>query len=1230
MTTDRQINAIDATNGAAAIGDGARAVHVGAGGNYIEQQNIYQTIIQPRLEPNLFQVPFLPSDHFVGREADLAQIHALLSGRERRPVGLCGLGGIGKTQLAVEYAYRHRDDYGDGIFWLTAADPWTWQAGLAEIATRLGLAVPDPDKSDAQMRLARELAAYLNGHPNSLLIFDNVEAPADLNVSRVQGFVFAALGCRTLFTTRRRAADLPFAWLEVGRLPEDASLALLLHHDSRRRALDPSHPDHPAAHELCRRLGYLPLTLELAGAFLARNLRVTIPAYLARIGKEGVLATVDRTHLRPEDLPTGHDPSIITTLAMQWEALTDVDARRALQAAALLGEAEQIPRARLALLAGLPDTAEEGYASPLEDALAALRDLSLVEELTADEVRLHPLVREFVASRIADRGTFIETAVASLSEALWNVERLEAETRIRGVDAVVADLRVAVALSPNPSPEVRERGGEAGVRPLLRALDLDSHILRRWNPETEPAFFLQQWRNRCFETGWDEPVRQAEALLAARRLSYLRELRRLGDEHPALVRTLVGHSDSVRTVTVAPDGQWLASGSDDQTVKIWDLASGRMVLNLTGHTATVSCLAISPNGQWIASSSRDGTVRVWDIDTGIQRLSLSHDGDQVLAVAASDDSRVVLSLAGLPLQSRRVIRCWDARTGELLWSAIDSDVRQPSSTQTPTTKRLGAVIRGIMPRRKHPDHDNGSTIEIDSKRHQIRGGIVLISNTPYAAFTSWDNQLRLVDVQRGLLLGTFTDTAQRRGEIRNCHSSADGSHLISAREDVGSVQIWDTTKLDCVEEYLDEAWTRGLTETWVAQSDVAFGPDGKWIVSGGTDGVLTMRYLDGHQPLVRITAHRSVINGLAITPDGHWVVSASDDGSLRVWDVPTLNQQYYRSGLGKVTSMAFSSGGRWLMTREVNAKVTVWDPVSGAPVFTSGSNGTAHINPIVSPDDRLIVSLAGTGLYIWDIVSGDVEHHIRADVERTPFAFFVAQDQCFVIGRTAEAPGVNELAVWLVGSVEPETLLEDADSDAWSVSPDGRWCVSVTTDRRCRFWDMSTRRLAAETNWAKGAPFPVLYNIRFSQNSRWVVLVLADGHFIVRDLLDETPERRLVVPGARSRFMEVTADGQSGFIIEGKDVELWNITSHTLLRHLSGHTAQITDIWSSRDGEWVVSAARDGNIKIWKVSNGRLVASLNTDTPLKLCAIAPDNRFVAALDEIGTMHFLEWVNWERP
>jgi hypothetical protein len=126
-------------------------------------------------------VPFLRNPGFVGREEDLAQVHALLQNGEAvgvRPVAAAGMGGIGKTQLAVEYAYRHARDV---------------QAEMAALAEKVGLFEDDAPEAERQRRRVLAFVRFLGEQPEALVIFDNVEDP----VAEGLGLPEAEAGLRT-------------------------------------------------------------------------------------------------------------------------------------------------------------------------------------------------------------------------------------------------------------------------------------------------------------------------------------------------------------------------------------------------------------------------------------------------------------------------------------------------------------------------------------------------------------------------------------------------------------------------------------------------------------------------------------------------------------------------------------------------------------------------------------------------------------------------------------------------------------------------------------------------------------------------------------------------------------------------------------------------------------------------------------------------------------------------
>ena len=317
------------------------------------------------------------------------------------------------------------------------------------------------------------------------MIFDNVDLPRQLTFADA-GFIPAQLKCRLLFTTRRRESDLPFQSFELRVLPEDAALKLLLGSAARQRLLETPGMEQDEARWICQMLGYLPLALALAAAYLGKHPSVSLVGYRQRLLDEG-LEAVDQAGIDPKDLPTRHDQVMQATLVMQCQALKGEDAQLVLQVAAIQGEAAQVPLARLALMTELDGQPKPGYPDPLEEAVAELQGLSLIEELNEKTIRLHPLVAKLVESRIENQVEFASVCAGLLADALWDMARLNEEVAARGVDEVLADLRKGQALVSPKQEDIAVR-----LNDLLRPLDQEAHNLYEWDPQSEPAFFLQQ------------------------------------------------------------------------------------------------------------------------------------------------------------------------------------------------------------------------------------------------------------------------------------------------------------------------------------------------------------------------------------------------------------------------------------------------------------------------------------------------------------------------------------------------------------------------------------------------------------------------------------------------------------------------------------------------------------------------------------------------------------------
>ncbi len=567
------------------------------------------------------------------------------------------MGGIGKTQLAVEYVHRHKADYPGGIFWVNAAEPLA--RGLAQLGARLR---PEArgEPPDRQLQVAFE---ELSCRPDALLVLDNLGDPAELTRPVGAEGSPLTLACRILFTTRQ--LDLGrFHPVEVSVLPEGPALQLLLRHDSRHAVRDA--PDHPERHEaetICRLLGWLPLALELAGAFLGKRATVSLGDYRRRLQAEGCLNTLDSEvkHLPRIYLPTVHEAAVAATLKTQWGLLVqdqDEEAQLLLRVAGQFPEAAVILTRTLGLFAGIAHAAPPGHVSPLGRALDRLHDVRLVEERHAHRVRLHPLVREFARDLIppSEAPGLRHDCARRVVRAFEDFATLEAATHADGVDVLQQTLLTALDFLPG-----KQDGAADALTGMLRVFRRESHRLREWDPVRQPNSFAQQVLFRAGALGETALAARAEARLGELARPALVARWRRHRESPALVRILAVHGLLVSSVAVSPDGRHIILGYADSTLAVWDLAAGQRLRVLTGHREAVSSVAVSPDGRHIVSGSADSTLAVWDFATGRRLHELTGHRDAVSSVAVSPDGR--LAVSGSYDHTAAV---WDLATGQRL------------------------------------------------------------------------------------------------------------------------------------------------------------------------------------------------------------------------------------------------------------------------------------------------------------------------------------------------------------------------------------------------------------------------------------------------------------------------------------------------------------------------------------------------------------------------------------
>ncbi|CAD8169269.1 unnamed protein product [Paramecium pentaurelia] len=291
---------------------------------------------------------------------------------------------------------------------------------------------------------------------------------------------------------------------------------------------------------------------------------------------------------------------------------------------------------------------------------------------------------------------------------------------------------------------------------------------------------------------------------------------------------LEGHSDQVVTVCFSPNGTTLASGSEDKSIRLWDVKTGQQKFKLDGHSHAVLSLCFSPDETTLASGSEDKSIRLWDVKTGQLKFKLDGHTHAVLSLCFSPDETTLASGS-----EDKSIRLWDVETGQ-------------------------------------------QKFKLDGHNDSVQS-VCFSSDGTKLASGSLDKSIRIWNVELGQVKAKLNG---HKDSVLSVCFSPDDTALASGSCDK-EIFLWDVKTGKRMKQFFGH--------THFIQS-ICFSPNGTTLASGSVDKSIRLWDVKTGQQKAKFDSHSGTVYSVCFSPDGNTLASGSSDMSIRLWDIQTSNE----------------------------------------------------------------------------------------------------------------------------------------------------------------------------------------------------------------------------------------------------------------------------------------------------------------------------------------------------
>lgn len=638
---------------------------------------------------------------------------------------------------------------------------------------------------------------------------------------------------------------------------------------------------------------------------------------------------------------------------------------------------------------------------------------------------------------------------------------------------------------------------------------------------------------------------------------------------PLRIGLPVGHTGFICSGEFSPDGKLVVTAGLDNTAKVWDCGSGKMIYDLLGSTQGINSASFSPDGKKIVTASIDGKAKLWDVNTGLLLIDFSKHTDAVRTARFSYDGKKVITAS-----NDNSAKIWDTETGKLLidlrghHGTVQTASFSPDGQKVVTASDDSLCIiwdantgRLLYTLKGHTEGVESAEFSPDGKT------LVTASN---------DRTAIIWDVAKGKLRYIL------QGHTRYVNSavfSPDGKKVITASDDE-TAKIWEVASGKLL---LTLTGHEGMVYS------AEFSADGKKIVTASIDGLAKIWDASSGRLLVDLKGHKGWVNQARFSADGSKVITVSDDRSAIIWDTQTGNLlSDLCSKAVRAFTVQYSSDGQRFITNSEFRVPKMWDAHSGRLLYNLVGH-TQGIGTIeFSPDNQKVLTASfDNTAKLWDVSNGKLLLTLAGHEKWITTASFSPDGK-----KIATASADNTIKLWdaATGTLLFDLIGHEVYVEGAKFSPDGKQLATYSNDGVVKVWEVETGKLKysipAHDKWITTIQYsPDGKNFATSSADQTAKIWNASNGQLLFDLIGHFGYINSLQYSPDGKKLATAGDDQT--------VKIWDTQTGTLLYSLAGHTSYVKSARFSPDGKTLLTASYSDNIpRVWDLETGKLLFEL--------------------------------------